>query len=536
MALLGVDIGGTTTSISLGDGNGSILRWTEFVTSEIGGPDAVIDRIVHDARRLLGEAGMEPDAVAGVGIACGGPLDAARGMILSPPNLPGWDRVPITDWIEAQMDVPAHLMNDADANALAEWRWGAGRGCNDFAYLTFGTGLGAGLILNGRLHTGPRNLAGEIGHIRAAEHGPAGHGKEASFEGFASGGSMPRLLRYLAETEDYTSALLSEPKLSAARISGAARAGDPLARRALEVCAEYLGRAASLLVDLLDLERVIVGGMFLRDEDLLGPVARGVLEREVLATGTRTCEIIAPALGEAIGRHGALAAATELDRCLSTTPEAADDAQAILERLLHRHPELSSCRREIQQTFSALRDCYESGGKVLICGNGGSAADADHIAGELMKGFLKRRPLPRGTRVALQSAGGDVGAQIAGGLQVGLPTLSLSGHPALISAFANDVDPELVYAQQVFALATRSDIVMGISTSGNSRNIVAALETARAIGARTIGLTGRGGGRMKTACDICIRVPGDETADVQELHLPVYHTLCAMVEAAFFRE
>jgi D-sedoheptulose 7-phosphate isomerase len=179
-------------------------------------------------------------------------------------------------------------------------------------------------------------------------------------------------------------------------------------------------------------------------------------------------------------------------------------------------------------------DCYASGGKVLVCGNGGSAADADHIVGELMKGFLRKRPLPADQRASLAAADPEFGDDIAAKLQGALPAINLSAASAFTTAFGNDVSAYLAYAQAVLGYGRRGDALVGLSTSGNASNVLAAFTVARNLGLKTIGLTGSGGGKMSGRCDILIKVPAQSTPKVQELHLPVYHCLCAMVEAHFF--
>lgn len=205
-----------------------------------------------------------------------------------------------------------------------------------------------------------------------------------------------------------------------------------------------------------------------------------------------------------------------------------------LEDLVRRYPSLEVCCADIEDAFERIAASFASGGKLLICGNGGSAADAQHIAGELMKGFLKRRPLPSTIQKAFEQAGGERGRYIASQLQGALPAIALMGQDALFTAFANDVDAALVFAQQVYALGRSGDVLMGISTSGNSTNVMDALYTAKAIGMVTVGLTGSSGGRMADICDVAIKVPAISTPEVQELHLPVYHALCAMLEQEFF--
>jgi len=200
----------------------------------------------------------------------------------------------------------------------------------------------------------------------------------------------------------------------------------------------------------------------------------------------------------------------------------------ILNELLGRYPQLKSCAGDIQAAYELLAECYGQDGVVYLCGNGGSAADAEHIVGELMKSFTGHRPLPPDFTERLQDDA------VAGRLEGALRAMALTGQISLSTAFANDVAAELVFAQQLFGYGRSGDICWGLSTSGNAKNVLLAFKVARAKGMKTLGLTGQGGGAMLNGCDVCIRVPETETYKVQELHLPVYHALCRMLEARFF--
>jgi len=206
----------------------------------------------------------------------------------------------------------------------------------------------------------------------------------------------------------------------------------------------------------------------------------------------------------------------------------------LLEELIGRYPQLLPVKEEIRNAAECLIKCYQNGGKVLVCGNGGSCSDSDHIVGELMKGFENMRPVVPALKSQLSAVAGERGSYLAGKLQQGLPAISLTAHSALITAVANDTDANLIFAQQVVGYGNPGDVLWGISSSGNSQNVVDALITAKAKGMSVIGLTGETGGKMKEFCDILINVSGRRTAFVQELHLPVYHTLCLMVENHFF--
>ena len=209
-------------------------------------------------------------------------------------------------------------------------------------------------------------------------------------------------------------------------------------------------------------------------------------------------------------------------------------AGKIIETLLLRYPVLEVCRASIFAAAEAVCECYRAGGKLMVCGNGGSAADAEHIVGELMKGFCKKRPLPPELRARLEAACPEDAAYLAANLQGALPALSLVNPVALTTAFANDCAPDLAMAQQVLGIGAAGDVLLAISTSGNSRNVVYAVETAHAADIGSIALTGRSGGRLKSLADITVAVPDDETYRVQELHLPVYHALCLAAEEEFF--
>lgn len=205
-----------------------------------------------------------------------------------------------------------------------------------------------------------------------------------------------------------------------------------------------------------------------------------------------------------------------------------------IEDLFQRYPVLEPIRGEIIQCLEIIKTAYTNGHTFFVCGNGGSAADAEHIVGELMKGFLKMRELPAEIQQKFKDEFGEEGASIAANLQQGMRAVALTSHPALSTAFNNDVDPALTFAQQLFSLAKPGDVVMGITTSGNSANIVKCLQTAKIMGVRTITLTGRDGGRCKELSECTVIAPSNETYIIQEYHLPIYHALCAALEEHFY--
>jgi D-sedoheptulose 7-phosphate isomerase len=206
----------------------------------------------------------------------------------------------------------------------------------------------------------------------------------------------------------------------------------------------------------------------------------------------------------------------------------------ILIDLLNRYSELQPLKEQIAAAAETIIETYKNGGKVLVCGNGGSCSDADHIVGELMKSFEGRRPLAKELQDELISLSPETGKMLAEKLQQGLPAISLTVHQSLITAIANDISGEVIYAQQVVGWGNSGDVLIGLSTSGNSQNVIDAMIVARAKGLKTIGMTGETGGKMHEWSDVLINVPQRRTAYVQELHLPVYHALCMMVEIEFF--
>lgn len=207
---------------------------------------------------------------------------------------------------------------------------------------------------------------------------------------------------------------------------------------------------------------------------------------------------------------------------------------SILASLESRYPDLRVCIADIEQSYRILRDAFANGNKLLICGNGGSASDSEHIVGELMKGFELKRPVSAEMREKLIQQNPEIGAYLADKLQGALPAIALTTHSALISAISNDVASDMVFAQQVYGYGQAGDVLLGISTSGNSANVINAIHVAQTLGLPTIGLTGKTGGKMSELCDVTICVPYDTTAEIQERHLPVYHALCSLLEQEFF--
>lgn len=205
-----------------------------------------------------------------------------------------------------------------------------------------------------------------------------------------------------------------------------------------------------------------------------------------------------------------------------------------IEILIERYPALSVCTEDIETAFEYIKTSYENGGKLLIAGNGGSAADSEHIVGELMKGFKKPRKLSPAQQESLKAVNEELGTVLADNLQGALPAIALDGHPALTTAYMNDCEPLLCFAQQVNGYGKKEDVFLGISTSGNSKNVLYAATVAKAKGMKVVGLTGQKDSKLKDLADVTIQVPQTETYMIQELHLPVYHCLCLMLEDYYF--
>ncbi len=528
MLLLGIDIGGTKCAAILGRYSGDMPEALErfaLATQESGTPEAILAKLAAAAEEMLARVQGEP--LCGIGISCGGPLDSKRGVILSPPNLPGWDGVEVTKYFESALGAPAMLLNDADACALAEWKYGAAKGTETAAFLTFGTGLGAGLIIDGRLHSGILDAAGEIGHIRLAPYGPVGFNKAGSAEGFCSGGGIAKLgvahakaLFAVGASCAYCESEQALDGVSAKTIADAAKAGDADAIAIYAESGKRLGEAVSILIDLINPEAVVIGSIYARDEALLRPYMLEVIAREALAPSAGICRILPSALGDRIGDIAALSIAAMAAENSESDPTAV---------LFRNYPELEPCRAEFEKAAELLHETAAHDGLILVCGNGGSAADSEHIVGELMKSFKIKRPLSTDERAAFAGS-----PEIADGLEGAIRAISLPSQCAVLSAFGNDADPSLAYAQLTYGYGRAGDLLIALSTSGNSKNAVLAVKAAKARGMKTLAFTGERDSELSRLCDCTLRAPSRETFRIQEYHLPLYHALCARLEAELF--
>lgn len=308
----GLDIGGTKCAVSVGavtETDIRIVHREEFPTAGKSWQEVLA--IYVDKIQAL-SATYEID---NIGVSCGGPLDSAEGIIQSPPNLPGWDDVPIVQYLMDAFNVPVHVQNDANACALAEAKYGAGRGARNVVFMTFGTGLGAGLVLDGKLYSGTNDNAGEIGHIRLAPRGPKGYNKDGSAEGFCSGAGIARLAGIRAreyEVEYAGSASAEQARagtLTTKDLFAHVRAGDPFCTRVFRESAEKLATLLAYVIDILNPEVIVLGGVFMRNADLFMKEIEPILAREALPGALKVCRIVPAGLSENIGDYAALAVA-----------------------------------------------------------------------------------------------------------------------------------------------------------------------------------------------------------------------------------
>ena len=504
LSVIGISIGGTKTAVTHAfyDGVFSNIEKRVFSTTP-NDPDKVMECIFKNIEEL----NYPVDVIS---LASGGPQDTKKGLLLKPPHLPGFDNFPIVKILKDKYHCDVYFLNDADACALAEFKFGAGKTYKNGAYLTFGTGFGSGLILDGKLYTGNNGMAGEIGHVRLSDNGPVGYGKAGSVEGYIAGGNIPLWAKEFIKNKE--SNLHKYNQLSTKDIAFEARSGDKVALEVFDKVAEKLGETISILLDLLNLEVVVIGGIYPRCLDLLEKKVNESIKKNSINFGV--CKIVPSELNEQIDDYSSLVGIL-LGENMKTFYE--------------RYPELEPQKEYIEEAINLLENCFKNNGKILVCGNGGSSSDAAHITGELMKNFREKRPLNEKLAGKINK---EFDEEVSNKLQIGIPCIDLTAQSGLLTAFANDVDPDYVFAQQVIGYSkdNPNDIVLGLSTSGNSKNVVNAIKVAKALGLKTISLTGKNDSLLSKLSTICIKAPETEVFKVQEYHLPIYHYICMELE------
>lgn len=308
---IGIDVGGTKCAATLGkifDGEIEICEKEKFATDNLP-PEIILERFSAFIKSRLNYS------VKGIGISCGGPLDSVGGVIMRPPSLPLWDGVNVVNYFQTKFGIKTYLQNDANACAVAEYKFGAGKGSRNAIFLTFGTGLGAGLILNGKLYSGTNDNAGEIGHVRLTRGGPIGYRKSGSCEGYCSGSGIARLAKIYAEKQNlkvYYEEFLSsygKEEISAKTLAEGARGGNRFCKAVYDKSGEMLGRTLSVLTDILNPEKIIIGGVFMRAQDLLRPKMEKVMKRECLSYSLSALSVVAAGLNEKVGDYAALSIA-----------------------------------------------------------------------------------------------------------------------------------------------------------------------------------------------------------------------------------
>lgn len=313
--LAGFDIGGTKCASIVGStdiitGETEILNRVQITTPKGTSPYEVLDSLCESLNIYSNE-------IKAIGISCGGPLSSKTGVIMSPPNLPGWDNIKAVEYITTKTGISTAIQNDANACALAEWKFGAGKGYSNLVFYTFGTGFGAGLILDGRLYGGTNDNAGEIGHVRLSEFGPVGYGKSGSVEGFCSGGGIAKIGQSLAMEKIQRGEMVSYcPKndlstITAKTIADAAANGDEVAAKVYEISARMLGRTCAMTIDILNPEVIIIGSVFQRSEPLFRKILDETVREEALSNSYSVCKIVPALLGDKIGDYAALAVALD---------------------------------------------------------------------------------------------------------------------------------------------------------------------------------------------------------------------------------
>lgn len=495
--ILGYDIGGSKVSVVEGTFQGEILRSETFING--GEPfSGIHEKLEQFGKKIINEAGDQGNEVAAVSVSIGGPLDIEKGIILSPPNLPGWRQIHLKDALQKSFNLPVFIEHDGNAGALAEHKFGAGRGATNMIFLTMGTGLGAGLIINGDIYHGTTDTAGEVGHIRVADDGPEAYGRRGAWEGLASGAGLAKMLhlRYPKKYPD---------DISPREVIELAMDGEQEIRELIREVGEWLGKGIAILVDILNPDLIVVGTLGYVLGDLVLEPATRVMKEEALRIPAEACDIVPAQLGRALGETASLMAAIH----------AYEKQEAVSSPILHPttrekskiHQQLMAGQgTSIEKASQIIIHAYQQGKKLIVFGNGGSAAQAQHLAGELVGRFDQER--------------------------APLPAVALTADSSVVTCIGNDYHFDDIFSRQVSALTEPGDVVLGLTTSGRSANVIRGLKAAANTEASTIALTGEEGLSTGVA-DLVIRVPSSKTARIQEEHLFIIHTWCEKIDQVF---
>ena len=316
---IGLDIGGTKCASILAFEENEHLTFLyrkEFTTTGKT-PEEIINRLILDSKDGLKENNLSLNDIVSVGVSCGGPLNSKKGIILCPPNLSGWVNIEIVKILEEKLKIPAFLQNDAKACAIAEQRFGAGKGTKNMIFCTMGTGFGAGIIIENKIYTGTNDMAGEVGHIRLAPNGPVGFGKAGSFEGFCSGGGITLLGKKLVKSKlekgeivDFCNNITDLDNLNTKIICENAQKGNKTAMEIIKISADKLGYGLSILIDTLNPEAIVIGSVYARNENLFKPFVEEIIEKETISYSKEVCKILPAKLGDSIGDYGAIVVAS----------------------------------------------------------------------------------------------------------------------------------------------------------------------------------------------------------------------------------
>jgi glucokinase len=483
----------------------NILLRKEFPTNAHLPFDATFEQLVKHANKLLEEAEQhgypKPEVIS---VSVGGPLDIEQGVIYAPLHLPNWDDVHLKELLEKMFCLPVYVEHDGNAGALAEFYFGAGKGFRNIIFLTMGTGLGAGIILNGQIYRGTTDCAGEVGFIRINRDETDGDGWEGSWESYCSAAGLVRLAKIRFPQ-------IWNQDSTAREIIKMALEGDPNACALVAESGLWLGKGLADLVNILNPERIIIGTLGVVLGDLLLEPAHQMMKANAIPRAAQACEIVPSYLGQKIGDVAALMAAIH-SKNVHTANYFHDESRvsvaesALLDGIDVRQKTIALLPPLINQAAEKIIAVFQQGGKVMLCGNGGSAATAQHLAGELCGRYLKeRRPLP---------------------------AIALTADSSVITCIGNDYQYEDIFSRQITALGQRNDLLVAFTTSGKSSNIISAIHSAKIQGVQTVVFTGENGLHGLNA-DLILPVPSVITARIQEEHDAIIHAICDLIDLEF---